>query len=61
MQDNLLFHGVPENKDERSVESTLRGFMTREMKIEGDKYDFSGPHRIGVTGAVVAVGDLCSC
>ena len=28
MRDNLLFHGVPEEKDESSVESTLRGFLS---------------------------------
>ena len=47
MRDNLLFHGVPKDKDERSAESTLREFMTKEMKINGGKYDFSRVHRMG--------------
>ena len=47
MRDNLLFHGVPEEKDESSVEYTLRGFLSKEMKVDGDKYDFSRVHRMG--------------
>ena len=48
MRDNLLFLGVPEGKDESSVESTLRGFMSKEMKIDGDKYAFFRVHRMGM-------------
>ena len=48
MRDNLLFLGVSEGKDESSVESTLRGFMSKEMKIDGDKYAFFRVHRMGM-------------
>ena len=46
MRNNLLFHGVPESKEE-NCEQTVRTFIKNKLNIEDSDYEIERAHRIG--------------
>ena len=46
MRDNLLFHGVKEQRDE-DPETVVRTFLTEKLQLDGTKMEFMRCHRLG--------------
>ena len=46
MRNNLLFHGVPESKEE-NCEQTVRTFIKNKLNIEDSDYEIERAHRMG--------------